>query len=182
MSGVQRVEDVIGFWFGELEPKHWFVRHEWVDDAIRGRFAGLYAEISQQSAASLVTAPRPALAAVIVLDQFPRNLFRGTARAFATDAQALEISQRAIAAKFDQALSVPQRTFLYMPFQHAEDSKVQERSIELFESLGDAEVLSFARRHKEVIDRIGRYPQRKSALGRVSTPEEVEIMNTHPGF
>jgi uncharacterized protein (DUF924 family) len=182
MSGVQRVEDVIGFWFGELEPKHWFVRHEWVDDAIRGRFAGLYAEISQQSAASLVTAPRPALAAVIVLDQFPRNLFRGTARAFATDAQALEISQRAIAAKFAQALSVPPRTFLYMPFQHAEDSKVQERSIELFESLGDAEVLSFARRHKEVIDRFGRYPHRNAALGRVSTPEEVEFMKTHPGF
>jgi uncharacterized protein (DUF924 family) len=182
MSAAQWSEEVIGFWFGALEPKHWFVRHDWVDDAIRERFLGLHEEISGQSPVSLVTAPRPALAAVIVLDQFPRNLFRGTARAFATDAQALDISQRAIAARLDQSLSVPQRTFLYMPFQHAEDSQVQERSIELFESLGDAEVISFARRHKEVIDRFGRYPHRNVALGRVSTPEEVEFMETHPGF
>ena len=175
-------DEVIGFWFDELEPALWFTRNAWVDDAIRKRFLGRYEEVGGQAPASLATGPRQALAAVIVLDQFPRNLFRGTARAFATDAQALEISQRAIAAEFDQSLNVPQRTFLYMPFQHAEDPQVQVRSIELFESLGDAEVLSFARRHKEVIDRFGRYPHRNAALGRVSTPEEVEFMKTHPGF
>lgn len=182
MSEVQWSDGVIRFWFEELDPKHWFVRHDWVDETIRERFPGLYEEIAAQAPSSLASTAQRSLAAVIVLDQFPRNLFRGTARAFATDAKALDISQRAIAAKLDQPLTVPQRTFLYMPFQHAEDPQVQQRSIELFESLGDAEVLSFARRHKEVIDRFGRYPHRNAALGRSSTPEEVEFMKTHPGF
>lgn len=182
MTSLHWSEEVIRFWFEEIEPQHWFTRNQWVDDAIRERFLDLYEEISQQSPASLATTPRQSLAAVIVLDQFPRNLFRGSARAFATDGQALEISQRAIAATFDRQLSVPQRTFLYMPFQHAEDRNVQVRSIELFKSLDDANTLSYAIRHKEVIDRFGRYPHRNAALGRVSTVEELEFMQTHPGF
>ena len=121
------------------------------------------------------------MAAVIVLDQFPRNMFRGTAQAFATDAVALKISKDAIAAKLDTQLTPQQRAFLYMPFQHVEDRNDQARSVELFSALG-AESLSYARQHKEVIDRFGRFPHRNAALGRESTPEEIEFMKTHPGF
>ena len=122
------------------------------------------------------------LAAVIVLDQFPRNLFRGSPRAFATDALALRISHLAIEAQIDSQLTQQQRVFLYMPFQHCEDRALQRRSIELFSSLDDANTLSYAHKHKEVIDRFGRYPHRNAVLGRESTPQELEFLKTHPGF
>ena len=119
---------------------------------------------------------------LIVLDQFSRNLFRGSAQAFATDPHALAVAQQAVERGWDQQLSKDQRLFLYMPFQHAEDRAIQQRSIDLFTALGDAQTLDYARRHKEVIDRFGRYPHRNAALGRDSTQEEIEFMKTHPGF
>jgi len=117
-----------------------------------------------------------------VLDQFSRNMFRGTPRSFATDPLALSIAQHAIAAGLDRQLDNQQRWFLYMPFQHCEDRAVQARSIELFTQLGDRENLGYAQRHKEVIDRFGRFPHRNEVLGRVSTPEELEFIATHRGF
>ena len=126
--------------------------------------------------------PMTAIAAVIALDQFPRNMFRGSPRAFATDALALSIAQHAIAAGWDEELTQQQRLFLYMPFQHAEDRAVQARSIELFTRLGLGENLDYANRHKEIVDRFGRFPHRNEVLGRVSTPEEVEFIATHRGF
>jgi uncharacterized protein (DUF924 family) len=174
--------DVLQFWFEELKPQSWFERDANVDETIQRRFSTLHDELSKRASAEVMRDARDALATVIVLDQFSRNLFRGSPRAFATDALALKISQRAIEQGWDQQLSPTQRVFLYMPFQHAEDRGVQERSVELFAALGDPTTLDYARRHKAVIDQFGRYPHRNAALGRVSTDEEVEFMKTHPGF
>jgi uncharacterized protein (DUF924 family) len=175
------VEQVMRFWFEELKPAAWFRKDTRVDDTIRERFAELHEEVAQLRPEQLTT-PLDCLAAVIVLDQFSRNLFRGSPRSYATDALALSIAQRAIAAGLDQQLTPQQRWFLYMPFQHAEDRAVQVRSIELFTQLNDPENLGYARRHQEIIDRFGRFPHRNQVLGRVSTPEEAEFIATHRGF
>src|SRR5690349_9017030 len=132
------VEQVLHFWFTELQPAAWFRKDERVDAVIRERFGGLHDEVAQLRPEQLTTA-RDCLAAVIVLDQFSRNIFRGSARAFATDPLALSISAHAIAAGLDQQLDRQQRWFLYMPFQHSEDRAVQVRSIELFTQLDDPE-------------------------------------------
>ena len=175
------VEQVTRYWFEELRPEAWFRKDARVDDAIRERFAALHDEVAQLRPEQFATA-RACLAAVIVLDQFSRNMFRGSPRSFATDSLALAISQHAIAAGLDQQLTKQQRWFLYMPFQHSEDRKVQARSIELFTQLDDPENLGYARRHQEVIDRFGRFPHRNEVLGRVSTPEELQFIATHRGF
>jgi len=173
-------EEVVRFWFDELSPQDWFMRNADVDRRIRERFLPLYESVSAGPAE--VATPRQALATVIVLDQFPRNLFRGSPRAFATDAQALAIAQHAIESGWDRELSAPQRMFLYMPFQHAENRDIQSRSMALFESLGMEQSLDYARQHREIVERFGRFPHRNAALGRASTPEEIEFMKVHPGF
>jgi len=173
---------VLDFWFRELSPEAWFVRNDDVDRVVRERFLPLYEEISRQPQDATPGTARQALATVIVLDQFPRNLFRDSPRAFATDAHALAVAQRSIAAGLDRELNSQERMFLCMPFQHCEDRAVQVRSIELFTALGDESTLGYAHKHKEIIDRFGRYPHRNAVLGRASTPEEVEFLKTHPGF
>lgn len=175
------VDDVLSFWFEELKPQVWFTKDLAVDQRIRERFLPLYERISGE-ARHAVDSARAALATVIVLDQFPRNMFRGTPRAFVTDASALRVAEAAIAAGFDRELDATQRSFLYMPFQHSEDRAVQARSVDLFSRIGLAEGLDFARQHKKIIDRFGRFPHRNAILGRSSTAEEQEFLKTHPGF
>ncbi|HMN45593.1 MAG TPA: DUF924 family protein [Povalibacter sp.] len=177
-----RIEEVIRFWFDELTPQQWFVRDDAVDRSIRERFLPLYESVSAHPAEVVPTTARQALATVLVLDQLPRNLFRGSARAFATDARALAIAEQAVASGWDRELSAPQRMFLYMPFQHAEDREIQSRSVALFAALGVEQSLDYAHRHQEVIERFGRFPHRNAALGRESTREEMEFMKHHPGF
>ena len=172
---------ILRYWFEELQPEAWFRKDERVDVQIRERFGTLYEQLAQIRPEQLAT-PLESIAAVIVLDQFPRNMFRGTPRAFATDALALSISQHAIAAGWDRQLTQQQRLFLYMPFQHSEDRAVQVRSIELFTQLGLADNLDYAHRHKNIIDRFGRFPHRNAVLGRESTTEEVQFVATHRGF
>jgi uncharacterized protein (DUF924 family) len=169
------------YWFEELQPEAWFRKDERVDAAIHERFGALYERLAQIHPQQIQT-PIESVAAVIVLDQFPRNMFRDSPRAFATDALALSISQHAIATGLDQQLTQQQRLFLYMPFQHSEDRAVQARSIELFTQLGLADNLDYAHRHKNIIDRFGRFPHRNVVLGRQSTTEELEFIATHRGF
>jgi uncharacterized protein (DUF924 family) len=175
------VAGVIRYWFEELQPAAWFSKNERVDAEIRERFGALYEELAKIAASQLTTA-QECIAAVIVLDQFPRNMFRGSPRSFATDALALAIAQHAIAAGLDRQLTNKQRVFLYMPFQHSEERAVQARSIEMFEQLPEPENLDYAHRHKEIIDRFGRFPHRNEVLGRESTPEELQFIATHRGF
>ena len=172
---------VLRYWFEELSTDAWFRKDDGVDAAIRERFDAMYEQLAQIRPEQLTT-PLECIAAVIVLDQFPRNMFRGTPRAFATDALALSISQHAIAAGLDRQLTQQQRLFLYMPFQHSEDRAVQARSIELFTQLGLAENLDYAHRHQDIVERFGRFPHRNAVLGRQSTTAELQFIATHRGF
>ncbi len=174
------IDDVLRFWFEELEPAAWFMKSDSVDSLIRERFLDLYRRLAQADAGAFSTA-RACLAAVIVLDQFPRNMFRGSAQAYAQDERALSIAEHAIGAGFDGELSLQQRVFLYLPFQHSEDAATQARSVELYAS-HDAATLDYVWQHKRIIDRFGRFPHRNLVLGRESTAEEIEFMKTHPGF
>jgi uncharacterized protein (DUF924 family) len=174
------IDEVHRFWFEDLRPEQWFRADAAVDEAIRRRFGALHAAVAAQPID--VPAPGAALARVIVLDQFSRNLFRNSPAAYATDALALATAQAAIDAGLDRELTSAERQFLYMPFQHSEDGAVQRRSIELFASLGMPDVLVFAEQHKDIVDRFGRFPHRNAVLGRRSTPEELEFLKTAPPF
>jgi uncharacterized protein (DUF924 family) len=183
--------EVLDFWFGPAgSPEYgrpreaWFKKSEAFDDAIRARFLDLYLQAADGGMRSWREAPDSLLALILVLDQFPRNLFRGTSRAFATDAQALAAAQLAVARGFDRKLVPVQRWFVYLPFEHAEDLDLQRQCLALFEDLrsdpDSTGTIDYARRHFEIIERFGRFPHRNAVLGRVSTPEEVEFLR-QPG-
>lgn len=167
--------EVLGFWFDELGESRWFAKNEALDAVIRHRFLPVYEQLRVREATSFAT-PLQALAAVIVLDQFPRNMFRGTPRAFATDGLARDIARSAVAAAFDNALSPAQRLFLYLPFEHSEDAADQALAVRLIEPLGNESWTLYARAHQSLIERFGRFPHRNGVLGRASTPEEEEAL------
>lgn len=175
-------EPVLDFWFDELEPAQWFKRDEGVDEAIRTRFAETYEAARARPAAELATDPRTALAAVIVLDQFPRNMFRDSPRAFESDAHARTVTDAAIAAGHDTELTEDERHFLYMPFMHSEALSDQDRCIDLFTALGKEDGIKYAHLHRDVIVRFGRFPHRNAVLGRQSTTEEQKHLDAHGGF
>lgn len=176
------IEEVLRFWFQETKPQAWFARDEAVDAEIRRRFGALHSSLTEKVPATVTATPLGALATVIVLDQFSRNLYRNSPRAFAADATALAIAQEALEAGFDRELDTNQRMFLYMPFQHSEDLDTQRRSVELFTELGEPTALDYAREHLAIIERFGRFPHRNRLLGRDTTPAEAEFLKTHPGF
>lgn len=171
---------VLAFWFETLTPEDWFTKSEATDIQIGERFLAVYAAVARHSAEDVCGSTNDALAAVIVLDQFPRNLFRGNAQSFRTDALAREIAQKAIAAGFDKAMTTDQRVFLYLPFEHSEDLGDQDRSVELISGLGDETYTNFAIAHRDVIARFGRFPHRNAVLGRTSTAEEAAYL-AQPG-
>ena len=183
--------EVLDFWFGPAgtpeygRPREaWFKKSDAFDAAIRARFLDLHLQAAEGALAAWRTAPDSLLALIIVLDQFPRNLFRGSSRAFATDAQALAAAEFAVAQGYDRKLAPVERWFVYLPFEHAEDLALQRRCLELFEDLrtdpDSAGSIDYARRHYEIIARFGRFPHRNALLGRVSTPEEIEFLR-QPG-
>jgi len=170
------IDRVLSFWFDELRPEQWFTVDETVDERVLERFGPLHRRLAAGVPPEWEQTPEGCLAAVIILDQFPRNMFRGDPRAFATDAAALALADRAIGRGFDRALTAARRKFLYMPFQHSENAADQARSVDLFAALGDPQTLDFAKRHKEIVDRFGRFPHRNTVLGRVSTEEELAFL------
>lgn len=175
------VDSVLAFWFDVIRPEQWFKKDDALDRELRTQFESVYEDLRRSEVLSLTSA-REHLAAVIVLDQFPRNMYRGDARAFATDELAFELSRQAIERGLDRELQSTERMFLYMPWQHREDANDQARSVELFESLGLAEPLDYARQHQAVIEQFGRFPHRNPALGRPSTAAETAFSREHPGF
>lgn len=176
------VADVLDYWFGHLEPRHWFAPNPDIDEEIRGRFKPLWHSQRGEQAMFFLTDPRVALAAIILFDQFPRNMFRDSADSFATDRLALSISEGMIEAAFDQALPPEQRVFAYMPYMHSERMVDQDRSVELFDMLGRKEQIEFAILHRDVIRRFGRFPHRNAVYGRPSTAEEVEFLKIGRGW
>ena len=171
-----RIDEVLAFWFEELTPDDWFGGGDEVDARIRERFLALHESLRDEVPESWRTTARGMLAAVIALDQFPRNLYRGSREAFAADPAALALAEEAVERGLDRAMSKDERKFLYLPFEHSEDPVVQARSVELFATLEDEDTLGYALRHQEIIDRFGRFPHRNEVLGRESTPEELEFL------
>jgi len=174
------IDEVLRFWFSELVPEDWFVVNETVDEAIGARFGELYREMKRAPPAPSALDGRGHLAAVIVFDQFSRNLFRHTPHAFATDTLALSFSLHAVEHGMDEGLDRHERQFLYMPFMHCEDAMTQELSLKLFTALDLPDALRSADAHKDIIGRFGRFPYRNRALGRVSTAAEEAFLKTQP--
>ena len=178
-------DEVWHFWFdgdGAARRAVWFQRDD-AFDAACARFTEAAREARSGALDGWATTPRGALALVLLLDQFPRNLFRGSAEAFASDAHARQIARRIVAAGFDASLTPVERIFAYLPFEHSEDLADQDESIRLFTALHDAlggETLDYAERHRDVIRRFGRFPHRNAALGRVNTPQEAAYL-AEPG-
>ncbi|MGE0774027.1 MAG: DUF924 family protein [Sphingomonadaceae bacterium] len=181
MSGVSKeAEAVLRFWLEETPAEKRFAVDPRLDAEIGARFRTLMDDVAASRAAGWRDDPRTMLAAIILTDQFPRNLFRGTPEAFATDGLARELTNIALDKGWDVGLSPIERQFLYMPLMHSEDLADQHRSVELYNGLGLAEPADFARRHRDQIARFGRLPGRNAALGRVDTPEEAEFLK-EPG-
>jgi len=173
------VAEVLRFWFEELSHDQWFTRSDGLDAKIRERFLKLHERLLGD--ASGIAGPRQLLAAVIVLDQFSRNMYRGNARAFAGDEVARRLSRTAIAGGLDAGMTEAERSFLYLPFQHSEDREDQALSLRLYEGLGNEEWTRYAKAHKDIIDQFGRFPHRNAALGRTSSAEEIELMKDPMG-
>lgn len=175
MTDTASIDQIVDFWLQEVGEKGWYERSDALDDTIRDRFRATWdraAELAPDWAAT----PRGALAALILTDQFPRNMFRDDPRAFATDALALQIADQAIAAGFDLQTDEPQRQFFYLPFEHSEVLADQERSVQLFAERMPGENLIHARLHRDAIAAFGRFPWRNAALGRVPTEAETRVM------
>ena len=172
--------DVLRFWFEETPPEKRFRGGDALDEAIRERFGALRDRVLASGAQGWTDDPMHLLAAIIVLDQFSRNMYRGHAEAFAADGLSLTLAKLAVANGWDRGMSGEERQFCYLPFEHSEKPADQRESVRLFTDLGDAEVLRYARDHAAVIERFGRFPSRNAALGRKSTPEE-EVYLSQPG-
>ena len=193
-TGPARSEEVLQFWFGspgeagyEAHRDAWFGGGETFDDEIRRRFSTLHRTASAGEMASWRDAPRSCLALILVLDQFPRNMFRGSARAFAADPMARAHACFAVAHGFDKEMPPVHRTFFYLPFEHSENLDDQRRAVELYGSCerhsGCEHSLNYALRHLKVIARFGRFPHRYQVLGRRSTPGEIAFLaGTERGF
>lgn len=173
-------EQILDFWFREIEPRQWWAVDPAFDAQLRERFLPLLERAAQAELQDWRRTPRGRLAEVIVLDQFSRNIFRGTPRAFAQDPLALALSQEAVAAGALDVLSPDERNFLLMPFMHSESRRIHEAAERLFEQWAPAGNLDFERRHKAIVDRFGRYPHRNAILGRESSPEELAFLQ-QPG-
>ncbi|MSO91847.1 MAG: DUF924 domain-containing protein [Rhodospirillales bacterium] len=181
------VEAVLEFWFGRPgSPDYgrprakWFEKDAAFDSVISARFHDGYAAAARGDLDGLMSSARGSLALAILLDQFPRNMFRGMAKAFAADAKARVVAGDAVANGFDRALSTTERRFLYLPFEHSEILADQDRSVLLFAALGDPGSIDYAIRHRDIIARFGRFPHRNRVVGRARTAAEVEFL-ARPG-
>jgi uncharacterized protein (DUF924 family) len=168
--------DVLAFW-RDAGPDKWFTKDSAFDDAIRDRFLTTYEGAAAGGLAAWERTPEATLALVIVLDQFPRNMFRGSVRTYAADPIARGVTERAIARGFDLQVPPAERQFFYLPFEHSEDLADHERSLALFRTAGDAEGLKWADHHADIIRRFGRFPHRNTMLGRTTTAEEQAFLD-----
>lgn len=172
--------DVLDFWFEELQPTDWWKKSAELDTTIEKRFGELHQQARQGELFTWRDKPKSSLAEIIVLDQFSRNIFRDSAKSFAQDPQALTLSQLAIDKTFDQKLTQVERQFMYMPFMHSESTVIHEQAVKLYSALENGYGHEFELKHKVIIDRFGRYPHRNQVLNRESTEEEQEFLK-QPG-
>lgn len=167
--------EILAFW-SEAGPKKWYAKDDAFDAEIRTRFTGTYEAARSGALDDWAETPEGALALVIVLDQFPRNMFRDDARAFATDAKARSITNAAIERGFDKRIAPPLNQFFYLPLMHSENLADQDRCVTAFAG-GAPENQKFAKIHRDIIARFGRFPHRNAVLGRTTTPEEQAFLD-----
>ena len=175
----EQVQDVLHFWFSHGGDDWWTPNADF-DREIRDRFLGLWEAEREAVPETFLADPDTAVAAVILFDQFPRNMFRGHADQFSTDPLALAIAKGAVEHGFDDGMTSEKRGFLYMPFEHSESLDDQRRSLLLFTALGNAEQLKYARLHYAIIERFGRFPHRNAILGRKPTALEAAAGDVVP--
>lgn len=173
-------EQVLAFWFEQTSPKQWWSVDPAFDELVRERFAALLRQAGQGELFAWRAQPRGRLAEVIVLDQFPRNIHRGTAQAFALDPMALALAQEAVAGGHAQGLQPVERSFLLLPYMHSESALIHIEAERLYRENGLPENYQFELKHKAIIERFGRYPHRNAILGRESTAEE-RVFLEQPG-
>jgi uncharacterized protein (DUF924 family) len=173
-------EDILTFWFEELTPQQWWQADEEFDNTIKQRFLTILQQAAAGELAHWRQAVKGRLAEIIVLDQFSRNVYRGTARAFSQDAMALALAQEAVAAGALQQLNADERNFLLMPYMHSESVVIHQSAKTLFQQHAPQNNYQFELKHKAIIDRFGRYPHRNNILGRPSTAEEIAFLQ-QPG-
>ena len=174
------MKEVIRFWFEELKPEDWFKKSEALDQEMRERCEELYCKSSRGELFHWRATAEGRLAEILLLDQIPRNIFRGTAQAFATDSLALVLAQEGLTQA--QELPVVQRGFFYMPFMHSESLTIHEEALRLFDQPGLEKRLKYEKMHMDILQQFGRYPHRNAILGRPSTKEEEEYLKEHSGF
>lgn len=173
-------EEIISFWFNDITPQQWWQKDEEFDQLISTRFSNIHQQASAGELFYWRKTAQGRLAEIIILDQFSRNMFRDTPKAFASDTLALVLAQEAISVKADKALSPTLRSFLYMPFMHSESALIHVEAEKLYKKNGIEANYEFELKHKNIIDKFGRYPHRNEILGRESTEEEIEFL-TQPG-
>ena len=173
-------DSVLAFWFQEIQPAQWWKVDPAFDALIRTRFGGLHEQAARCELVGWRTTPQGRLAEVIALDQFARNIHRGTPLAFAADPLALALAQEAVAAGDDLQLPIEQRAFLYMPYMHSESAAIHAAAEPLMKARAPQHTYDFELKHKAIVDRFGRYPHRNALLGRESTPEELAFLK-EPG-
>lgn len=179
MSSIATPEDVVTFW-REAGPEKWFAKDKAFDQSCRDRFMPTYEAAARGDLNEWELTPEGALAVILLLDQFPRNMFRGQRETYKTDPAALMAADRAIERGFDQKVEPDLRQFFYLPFMHSESLRHQERSVALNEALGKHDSIYWARHHRDIIARFGRFPHRNVILGRETTPEEAEFLKQDP--
>ena len=185
MAGNERegwVEDVLNYWYREVGPAKWFAGDKALDGEIRSRFGDLHQRLLTKLPDGVGTDPRTTLAAIIVLDQFSRNIHRGTPEAFGGDDLAVSLARQSVDRGLDESLSNEEKTFLYMPFMHSEVLADQHRCVDLFNAIGAKETLPHAIEHRDIVARYGRFPHRNRVLGRESTQAELAFLASHAGF
>ena len=173
---MQDYDEIINFWFDEVGPQAWFTKDESLDKKIKEFFGELHGKATRGELREWRKTALGRLAEIIILDQFSRNMFRDSAEAFAYDEMALELAREAMANSAKTELNAQQRWCLYLPFMHSESKQVHEEAVELFSEPGLEHVLEWEIKHKEIIDKFGRYPHRNEILGRESTTEEAEFL------
>lgn len=175
-------ESIIDFWFSETCKSCWFNSTPEIDQQIKQSYESLWLSASRGELDEWREQPHSALALVIILDQFPLNMFRGSGQSFSTEAASRDIARYAIDKEFDASLSNEQKMFLYLPFMHSEDIKDQNYSVELFTKAGLDENAKWAEHHRNIVKQFGRFPHRNSLLGRESSAEEIQWLASDEGF
>lgn len=181
-SEVTTHNSILDFWFSEPASKRWFKSNSEFDEQIRNKFNPIWELASDNKLDHWQKIPESALALIIILDQFPLNMFRGTAKSYSTEKKAINITHFAISNKYDSKLTYIQLPFLYMPLMHSENFDDQTLSVSMFEKAGLESNLRFAKHHRTIIQQFGRFPHRNEILNRVSTKEELEYLASPEAF